>query len=49
VIATGHFGREGSRSRSANGQDTGTVRGIERVLGEHELHLVVQLMRHEDC
>lgn len=48
VVATGHLGREeplevGDRLE-INGQP-GIVRTVEPLLGEHELRLVVQLVR----
>lgn len=50
VIATGHFSREqplevGERIKI--GSHSGIVRAIEPLLGERELHLVVQLLRDE--
>jgi hypothetical protein len=50
VIATGHLTREQPHAvgdRISIGSRTGIVRGIEPLLGEHELRLVVQLASHE--
>jgi hypothetical protein len=50
VIATGHLTREQPLEvgdRISIGGRTGTVRGIEPLLGEYELRLVVQLAGHE--
>jgi hypothetical protein len=51
VIATGHLSRERPLEvgeRIEIGARAGIVRGIEPMLGEHELRLVVQLMRADD-
>ena len=51
VVATGHLSRERPLEvgeRLEIGARVGTVRSITPVLGEHELHLVVQLMREEE-
>lgn len=50
VIATGHLTREQPLEvgdRISIGGRTGAVRGVEPLLGEHELRLVVQLTGHE--
>ena len=50
MIATGHLTREQPLEvgdRISIGGRTGTVRGIEPLLGEYELRLVVQLAGHE--
>ena len=50
VIATGHLTREQPLAvgdRISIGGRTGTVRGIEPLLRERELRLVVQLTGHE--
>jgi hypothetical protein len=48
VIATGHLSREQPfevGERIAIGSQAGIVRATEPLLGEHELRLVVQLLR----
>jgi len=48
VIATGHFSREQPLEvgeRLTIGSHSGIVRAVEPLLGERELHLVVQLRR----
>jgi hypothetical protein len=50
MIATGHLSREQpieASDRIMIGSRTGIVRDVEPLLGEHELHLVVQLTRDE--
>lgn len=50
VIATGHLTREQPfevGDRISIGSRTGIVRGIEPLLGEHELRLIVQLTGQE--
>jgi hypothetical protein len=50
VIATGHLGREQPLEVGEHieiNARAGIVRNIEPLLGEHELHLVVQLTRDE--
>jgi hypothetical protein len=50
VVATGHLSREEPLevgSRLAIGGQVGIVRSVEPVLGERELHAVVQLLREE--
>jgi hypothetical protein len=48
VIATGHLSREQpleAKDEITIGSERGLVRTIEPLLGERELHLVVQLRR----
>ena len=50
VIATGHLSREQPLEVGARitiGRQSGIVRDVEPLLGEHELRLVVQLTRDE--
>lgn len=50
LIATGHLTREQPLEVGDGisiGGHTGIVRGVEPLLGEHELRLVVQLTGHE--
>ena len=50
VIATGHLSREQRfevGERITIGSQSGIVRDVEPLLGEHELRLVVQLTRDE--
>lgn len=50
VIATGHLSREQPLEvgeRMTIGSQSGIVRDVEPLLGEHELRLVVQLRRDE--
>jgi hypothetical protein len=48
VVATGHFSREKPLEvgeRITIGSRTGIVRDVEPILGEPDLHLVIQLTR----
>ena len=50
MVATGHLSREEPLevgSRLAIGVQVGIVRSVEPILGERELHAVVQLLREE--
>jgi hypothetical protein len=50
IVATGHLSRERPfevGDRVEIGGRMGTVRAVEPLLGERELHLVVQLWREE--
>jgi len=50
VVATGHLTRDEPLevgSRMAIGGQVGIVRSVEPVMGERELHAVVQVLREE--